>query len=206
MPNLDLTAHCPMRWLITVSISSQKLFCLSNRLKAFLLSLPLWRTSGSTIWIWRKPTRNKDPTGSSSTSWPKLLGWPTCSLTVFFSWAWASCCRRPKPLTDTSLTSWSATAAASPAAGAVSSARCAPCSTWTRSLTPNVQKVEAGRKNFSQETCFILFILILFLRNQRRTFYLSLLLVSKFYFSVFKLLPRHFLYLIYWFLSILNLI
>lgn len=100
--------------------------------------LPLWRTSGSTIWIWRKPTRNKDPTGGLNISWPRLLDWLTCGHKACSSWAWASGCRRPKPSTSTSATSRWATTAASSVTETVRSTRCAPCSTWTSCPTPSV--------------------------------------------------------------------
>lgn len=121
------------------------------------LSLPLfgaflsvWRISGSTIWIWRKPTRNKDPTGGLNISWLRLSDWLTCSHKACSSWAWASCCRRPKPLTSISRTTWSATTAASSAKETVRSARCVLCSTWTSCPTPNVSQRDNGSTTVDQ--------------------------------------------------------
>lgn len=100
--------------------------------------LSVWRISGSTIWIWRKPMRNKDPTGGLNMSWLRLLDWLTCSHKASSSWAWASGCRRPKPSTSISVTTWLITTAVLPVRDAARSARCVLCSTWTNCLTPNV--------------------------------------------------------------------
>lgn len=109
--------------------------------------LPLWRISGSTTWIWRKRTRNKDLTGGSNTSWLRLLDWLTCGHKACSSWAWASGCRRPKPSTSISVTSWSATTVASSARETVRSTRCVLCSTWTSCPTPNASRMENGSVN-----------------------------------------------------------
>lgn len=111
-----------------------------DRLKGCFLP-PLRRISGSTTWIWRKPTRNKGPTGGWNISWRRLLDWLTCGHTACCCWAGPSCCRAAKPSTCTSATSWSATTAASSVTATVRSTRCAPCSTWTSRPTPNASQV-----------------------------------------------------------------
>lgn len=126
--------------------------------KTFFLSPPLpfgaflsfWRISGSTIWIWRKPMRNKDRTGGLNISWLKLLDWLTCSHKASSSWAWASGCHRPKPLTSISVTTWSTTIAVSPVKERARSARCVLCSTWTNCPTPNVSQRDNDRMNVNQ--------------------------------------------------------
>lgn len=132
----------------SIQKGSKDFFFLSPSL---LVLFSLWRISGSTIWIWRKPMRNKDLTGGLNISWLRLLDWLTCSHKACSSWAWAWGCHRPKPSTCTSVTTWSATTAASSVTETVSFTRCVPCFTWTSCPTPNVWQGESGSVNMDQQ-------------------------------------------------------
>lgn len=125
-------------WLITASVNRQNAVCwLWARLKGCFSSSALWRTSGSTTWIWRKPTRNKGPTGGWNTPCRRLSDWLTCGRPACCGWDAASCSRAPPASPNTSATSWSATTAASSARATARWTRCVPSSTWTGRPTPS---------------------------------------------------------------------
>lgn len=145
-------------WLITASVSRQNaVCCLWARLKSCFSFSPLWRTSGSTTWIWRKPTRNKGPTGGWNTPCPRLLDWLTCGRRACWGWDSASCHRARPASLNTSATSWSATTAASSARAAARWTRFVLSSTWTSPPTPSAPALQ-GDGGCNEPFLFFIYI------------------------------------------------